>query len=113
MVNAGMFEGHYSSALGHLMNISYRLGQEQRFSEDVVSFNNPMVEMVEEQFKWFHNVMQNGVGLSSDNTNYRVGPWLTFDSESEKFTGEYAASANVLLRNPRRTEFDIPEPDKV
>lgn len=113
MVNAGMFEGHYSSALGHLMNISFRLGQEKQFSEDVISFNNPMVEMVEEQFNWFHSVMQNGVGLNPNENKYRVGPWLTFDSDSEKFTGEYAASANTLLRNPRRAGFDIPEPDKV
>jgi hypothetical protein len=113
MVNAGMFEGHYSSALGHLMNISYRLGQEKPFSEEVISFGNPMNQMVEEQFNWFHSVMRDGVGLNQNNTHYRVGPWLTFDSDSEKFTGEYANNANTLLRNPRRSGFDIPEPDKV
>jgi len=113
MVNAGMFEGHYSSALGHLMNISFRLGQEQPFSEDVVSFNNPMQAMVEEQFKWFHSAMKNGAGLSPERSKYRVGPWLTFDSDSEKFTGEFSANANTLLRNPRRSGFNIPEPDMV
>lgn len=113
MVNAGMFEGHYSCALGHLMNISYRLGQEKPFSDNVAIFRNPMEEMVQEQFNWFHSIMRDGVGLSQDNNNYRVGPWLTFDSDSEKFTGEFAASANTLLRNPRRSGFDIPAPDKV
>ncbi|MEX0928725.1 MAG: Gfo/Idh/MocA family oxidoreductase [Balneolales bacterium] len=113
MVNAGMFEGHYSSALGHLMNISYRLGHEVPFSSDVISFNDPADAVVEEQFNWFHSVMQNGVGLNQNNSRYRLGPWLTFDSDSEKFVGEYAASANTLLRNPRRSGFEIPEPDKV
>ena len=110
MVNAGMFEGHYSSALGHLMNISFRLGREKPFSEDVVSFKNPQVQ---EQFEWIHSVMRDGVGLRRDNNKYRVGPWLTFDSNAEKFTGDYAASANTLLRNPRRAGFEIPAPDKV
>lgn len=117
MVNAGMLEGHYSSALGHLMNISYRLGQEKPFSEDVVAFTHPEVD---KQFKWFHSVMRDGVGLGGSarrghppSDNYRVGPWLTFDSGSEKFAGDFAANANVLLRNPNRTGFKIPEADKV
>ena len=116
-VNAGMYEGHYSSGLGHLMNISYRLGQKKPFSEDVVSFNDPEVE---EQFNWFHSVMRDGVGLGQQRRRahpiadqYRVGPWLSFDSDSEKFTGEFAGNANTLLRNPNRTGFEIPEPDKV
>ena len=31
-LNADILEGHYSSALGHLANISYRLGQETDFN---------------------------------------------------------------------------------
>ncbi|MEX0778693.1 MAG: Gfo/Idh/MocA family oxidoreductase [Balneolales bacterium] len=113
MVNAGMFEGHYSSALGHLMNISYRLGHEMPFSNDVINFNNTNEVVIQEQFNWFHGVMQDGVGLNRNNSKYRIGPWLTFDSESEKFVGELAANANTLLRNPRRSAFEIPEADKV
>jgi predicted dehydrogenase len=117
MVNAGMLEGHYSSGLGHLMNISYRLGRNMPFSENVVAFNDSEVE---EQFNWFHSVMRDGVGLGKKGleTNmvtdeYRVGPWLTFDSDSEKFIGEFASNANLLLRNPNRTGFEIPDLDKI
>ncbi len=110
MVNAGMFEAHYSCVLGHIMNNSYRLGHEKPFSEDVLEHNNPKVQ---EEFKWFHSVMRDGVGLNPNTAKYRVGPWLNFDSDSERFTGEFALSANTLLRNPRRPEFDIPEPHLV
>lgn len=106
MVNASMFEGHYSSALGHLMNISYRLGQKAPFSEDVTGFDHPVIQ---EQFGFFHSHMRDGVGLNSNEHNYKCGPWLTFDSDSEKFTGEFAHNANLLLRNPSRTGFEIPE----
>jgi predicted dehydrogenase len=116
-VNAGMHQAHYSSGLGHLMNISYRLGQKMPFTDNVVRFND---REVQEQFDWFHSVMRDGVGLGQQTRlghpvadQYRVGPWLTFDSPSEKFTGEFASNANILLRNPNRTGFEIPELNKI
>jgi len=110
MVNANMIAAHYSCALGHLMNISYRLGSQQPFSQDAVKYNNPMVK---DQFEWFHSQMRDGAGLSETDEKYNIGPWLTFDSDSEQFTGEWAAKANQLLKNPRRKEFDIPNPDQL
>lgn len=109
-VNAGMHEGHYTSALGHLMNNSYRLGVKKPFSRDEFhSDDNAVIE----QFEWFHGRLRDGVGLNPEEEQYQVGPWLTFDSDSERFTGEMAEEANLLLRNPRREEFDLPEPDQV
>ncbi len=111
MANGTMLEGHYSSALGHLMNISYRLGRKVPFNEKAGRFGDD--SRVAEEFQSLHAIMRDGVGLPEDEARYIAGPWLEFDSDSERFVGEHAVNANVLLRNPRRAEFDIPEPDKV
>jgi len=42
-----------------------------------------------------------------------VGPWLTFDPEKERFTGEFADKANVLVKGPvdgkYREPFVVPD----
>lgn len=111
MVNASMADGHYSSALGHLMNISYRLGEEAPFNKKAGRFGD--ASKVAEEFLAFHEVMRDGVGLLEDEASYRVGPWLSFDPAAERFTGEKEAAANALLRNPHRDGFDFPELDAV
>ncbi len=60
-----------------------------------------------------HEIMGEGVGLPEDGTNYTVGPWLTFDPKTERHTGEYAAEANALLKDPNRRGFKVPDPKKV
>ncbi|MEI7422310.1 MAG: Gfo/Idh/MocA family oxidoreductase [Prolixibacteraceae bacterium] len=40
ILNCNIFEGHYSSALPHLANISYRLGRELKFMGDKEKFSN-------------------------------------------------------------------------
>lgn len=111
MVNASMQDGHYSSALGHVMNISYRLGRELPFNEKAGRFGDDA--KVAEEFIDFHEIMRDGVGVPEDEEKYIVGPRLIFDSETERFVGERAAEANHLVRDPRRKEFDLPEPEKV
>ena len=39
-LNCDIIEGHYSSALPHLANISYRLGRELKFMGDYEKFAN-------------------------------------------------------------------------
>ena len=39
--------------------------------------------------------------------------WLTFDPETERHTGDFADQANVLLKDPNREGFVVPEPGKV
>jgi hypothetical protein len=60
-----------------------------------------------------HNIMSSGVGLPEDGTNYTVGPWLTFDPETERHTGDYAVEANELLKNANRPGFQVPDATKV
>ena len=54
------------------------------------------------------DIMTGGVGVPENGAEYTVGPWLSFDPESERHTGEFADTANVLLRDPVNKGFDIP-----
>jgi hypothetical protein len=38
-----------------------------------------------------------------------MGPWLTFDPDQERFTGDFAAQANALSRRVHREPFTVPE----
>jgi hypothetical protein len=60
-----------------------------------------------------HALMRDGVGVPEDKAEYVVGPWLTFDAQTERFTGEFAAAANKLVKDPQRSGFEVPAPDKV
>ena len=57
--------------------------------------------------------MSSGVGIPEDGNDYIVGPWLTFDPETEQHTGDHAEKANVLLKDPNRKGFEIPEMGQV
>ncbi|MFW6169810.1 MAG: Gfo/Idh/MocA family protein [Planctomycetota bacterium] len=111
MSNCDMEVAHYSCLLGHVMNNSYRLGKKVPFNEKAGRFGDD--KMAYEEFMKVHEIMRDGVGIPEDGAEYTVGPWLTFDPETERFTGEHADEANTLLRDPRREEFDIPAPDQV
>ena len=52
--------------------------------------------------------MRDGVGIPEDGAKYTVGPTLTFDPQSVRFTGEHATAANVLLKDPNNPGFEIP-----
>jgi predicted dehydrogenase len=105
-LNADAEKGHYSSALCHLANISYRLGQEVPFNSQTqrLGDNRQVVET-------FSNLQANlkGVGVKLAETTYRLGRVLTLDPAKERFTGEGAADANAMLTRRYREPFVVPE----
>jgi predicted dehydrogenase len=106
MSNAKAIDAHYSCTLGHLMNNSYRLGRIGPFSAKAGEFgNNPDAR---EHFERLHEIMSQGVGVKESDAEYTVGPWLTFDPETERHTGDFADEANALLKDPKRAGFEIP-----
>jgi predicted dehydrogenase len=111
MSNADMEVAHYSCLLGHVMNNSYRIGKKVPFNKKAGRFGDD--KLAYEEFAKVHQIMRDGVGVPEDGAEYTVGPWLTFDPATERFTGEHATEANQLLRDPRNREFEIPSPDKV
>ena len=111
MANGTMYDAHFSSTMGHLMNISYRLGEKVPFNARAGRFGDN--DLAYEEFMKIHDIASDGMGVPQDQANYIVGPWLRFDGEAEKFVGDYSVEANRLLRDPRRDEFDIPSPASV
>ncbi|MBL8817782.1 MAG: Gfo/Idh/MocA family oxidoreductase [Planctomyces sp.] len=106
LANGNVYDAHYGCVLGHLMNNSWRLGTKVPFNKKAGQFGDN--KDASEHFAKLHDIMQNGVGIPEDGAEYVVGPWLTFDPETESHTGDFAAEANVLLKDPNRKGFEIP-----
>lgn len=106
MANGNVYDAHYGCVLGHLMNNSYRLGVKVPFNAKAGRFGDN--KDAAEHFATLHEIMSKGVGIPEDGNEYTVGPWLTFDPETESHTGEYADAANELLKDGNRKGYEIP-----
>ena len=111
MTNGDILDAHYSSALGHLANISYCLGEKVPFNKKTKAFGDNKAAY--DAFASLHEILAGGCKLPADKTEYRVGPWLAFDPETERFTGERAEKANALLHDTNRKGYVVPAKDKV
>lgn len=111
MANGNVYDAHYGCVLGHLMNNSYRLGEKVPFNAKAGRFGDN--KDAAEHFLKLHETMRDGVGVPEDGAEYTVGPWITFDAKTETHVGDFAAEANVLLKDPNRPGFEIPTLDKV
>ncbi len=102
-LNADVLEGHYSSALCHLPNISQRLGEQVPFKTPNQVLENEVAydawQMVEKNLAW-------GLDLDLHNMTYQNGLELAFDPETEKFTNE---NANAMLTRTYRAPYIVPE----
>jgi len=102
-LNADVLEGHYSSALCHLGNISYRMGQPEAFDLKSKKFHNNT--QVSEGFEALNDNLR-GIGLDLKDVKYQVGKSLEFDPATERFTNE---GANALLSRANRNPFIVPD----
>jgi predicted dehydrogenase len=106
MANGNAVEAHYGCVLGHLMNNSYRLGKKVPFNAKAGGF--AANSDAREHFLKLHEIMSKGVGVPEDGSEYVVGPWLTFDPNTERCVGDHAAEANALLKDKNRAGFKVP-----
>jgi len=104
-LNADILEGHYSSALCHLANISYRLSQEVPFSEKTKAFGDN--KDAYESLARLEDHLAKDNGLKLDGLKYRLGRKLTVDPKGESFVGD--AEASKLLTREYRKGFEVPE----
>ncbi len=103
-LNGPILEGHLSSALCHLANISYQLGTSKPMSE-VKEFTDN--KDAQEAFtRMMAHLEDNKVDLSQ--AMGRVGPLLQIAAKSEKFTGN--VKANGLLTREYRKGFEVTAP---
>ncbi len=102
-LNADILEGHLSSALCHLGNISYRLGDEQPFGQTPQAFAKDKdagetFERMEQHLK------DNKIDLST--VKCRIGRKLTVEPAKEIFVDD--KEANTLLTREYRKGFEVP-----
>ena len=103
LLNSEVLEGHLSTVLCHLPNISHRLGEAKLVSGDAPfdrsdAGNDAWNRMVA-------HLKDNGIDLSQ--VQVRMGRTLTFDGKTETFPGDEAA--NKLLTREYRKPFVVPD----
>jgi predicted dehydrogenase len=103
-LNADILEGHLSSALCHLGNVSYRLGTEQRFGKDPEGLGDDRETRA--AFERFKEHLADKVGPLGK-IRYRMGARLEVDPKTETFTNN--DRANALLTREYRKGFEVPE----
>ncbi|HZV07853.1 MAG TPA: Gfo/Idh/MocA family oxidoreductase [Gemmataceae bacterium] len=102
-LNADILEGHLSSALCHLGNISYRLGDEQPFGQQPQAFAKDKdagetFERMEQHLK------DNKIDLGA--IKCRIGRKLVVDPAHENFPHD--SDANAMLTREYRKGFEVP-----
>lgn len=105
-LHANLLEGHLSSSLCHMGNISQRLGsaiskeqlQEQCNAEGL-------------RAEVFARLLEHAAVHESDFTGRKMilGPSLAFNPQSERFEGPLAVRANALLKDDYRSPFIVPQ----
>ena len=102
---ADILEGHYSSALCHLANVSYRLGTNVELKAGDKPFAASTMD-AQETLARMQEHLGAGNGIKLDGLTYRLGRKLDFDPATEKFMD---ADANKLLTRDYRKPFAVPE----
>jgi predicted dehydrogenase len=103
-LKAPILEGHYSAALIHLANASYRLGEQVPFNPRTKAFGDNK-EAYETLARMEEYLKDNQVRL--EETKYQLGRKLTVDAEYEKVAGD--AEANKFLTRNYRKPFVVPD----
>jgi predicted dehydrogenase len=105
-LNADILEGHYSSALCHLANLSYRVGDLVTGKEATERLESD--KETSETFERFREHLAANMVMIEHAKALRLGKKLTIDPQHEIFTGPAASEANVLLTRDYRKPFVVP-----
>jgi predicted dehydrogenase len=104
-IRTDILEGHLSTVLCHMGNISYRIGTDSssdQIREDIKGNKDSL-----EAFERFQNHLSaNAVSLKK--TPAVLGPCLKMDSKKERFFGNFSRQANKLLTRNYRKPFIVP-----
>ncbi|MEX0937983.1 MAG: Gfo/Idh/MocA family oxidoreductase [Pirellulales bacterium] len=106
-LNADILEGHLSSALCHLGNISYLLGDEVSRDEAVdrlKSYDHLEDDVVATFERTEEHLAENDVKLQM--TSVKLGPMLKIDPVSEQFIDN--STADTMLTRDYRKPFVVP-----
>ena len=103
-LDAHVYEGHVSSGLCHLANVSYRLGEKSSFNKKNKSFSSN-----KKGYEYFERMQEHlkENGLNLEETDYIVGRNLEFDAKTETIKGD--DGANSLLSRNYRAPYIVPD----
>lgn len=112
-LNADIEEGHYSSALCHLGNISYRLGETISVADAAQK-----IESLESHDNAKDTWERTTAHLKANNVDLNtikigMGPHLKLDPKTETFPGSDAEKANAMLTRDYRAPFVVPAAGQV
>jgi predicted dehydrogenase len=110
-LNADILEGHLSSALCHLGNVSYRLCETltgEEVSERLAADKEGM-----ETFQRVSQHLAADMVMIEHNRIVRYGRKLSIDPQGEIFTGPLASDANTMLTRDYRKPFVVPSENEV
>ena len=104
-LNADIEKGHYSSALCHMGNISYRLGRKVSVEDARKSIDNE--HLMDSFERMLEHLKVNEVDLEKEPIT--MGPMLTMDPDTEKFVGDYSEWGNMYIKRNYREPFVVPD----
>ena len=106
---AEVLEGHLSTALVHMANVSYRLGKSSPAEAVREAIKDQGSDAVETFERFREHLAANGVDWTK--TEVVLGPWLDMDAEKEEFVGgsDLVSRANQLLTREYREPFVVPD----
>jgi hypothetical protein len=99
-----ILEGHLSSAMCHLANISYRTGKPRAFAARAEMLGD-RVDLAEAFGRFEQHLADSTIKLQQ--ASYQLGPRHAFDPETERFP--QSPQANALLTREYRKPFVVPE----
>jgi len=103
-LDAHVYEGHVSSGLCHLANVSYRLGEKSSFNKKIKSFGSN-----KKGYEYFERMQEHlkENGLNLEETDYIVGRNLEFDAKTETIKGD--DETNAILSRNYHSPYIVPE----
>jgi predicted dehydrogenase len=107
-LNADILQGHLSSALCHLGNISYRLGATQKMKD--VEMRQVGNDDAVETFERFSEHLKAN-GLDPDKIEITYGKELHIDPQAERFVND--SQADAMLTREYRAPFIVPPAGRV
>jgi len=110
-LNAEIVNGHISTAVIHVANISQRLGEDASPAEIKARLEKlPAAEKTLETFESIRKHLADH-DIDIDKQPLKLGPWLQIDSDKETFVGNDAA--NAMLTRDYREPFVVPAADQM
>jgi len=104
-LHAEALQGHVSSALSHMANVSYRLGK-RTDPEAILASIHGNGELSDAFQRCREHLRGNGIDLTA--TPAVLGPWVSWDCDQERFVGPFSQQAVALSKREYRAPFVVP-----